>query len=217
MFAKNGYTPIVELFPWFLNSIAFWTSAPINKELRWTDFEDRAGNEVWSCLVAAPEIFVSTLQGDMITVSHDAITNGGERYGFRNTHVDVRIGTLGSGSGILGESTRDFEAIASERFSRVHYGPVAFHPLAISKGFWVKYKTDFENLIRNEFGYASQVSAVERDYVGEILELYDAGKAKKRDEYKARLAPEMKFEEWKVHWNQAASRRPDLSKPGPRK
>lgn len=217
MFAPKGYTPVLELLPWFMSSISFWYTGEKIDEVGWEGVEQRSIHHTWSCIQQSPSILVARLDDSPIEVSSFAVAGrswGDSRF---NSHFNLLIGTLGSGDGTLDDTFHSREVFMSEETARLRYGPLACLPIILPTDHVRTYQNNFDNELRAEFGFAPKTANPEISYAEQIVSIYRSGSGRKRDDYKARVAPDMKHEEWRYHWREAVELIPELAKPGPKR
>lgn len=217
MFAPKGFTPIVELLPWFKGSISFWYTIEKFEEVGWEGIEELAILHSWTCIQQSPSVFVARLDGEPVEMSHFAMSNSSWGGDTCNSHFNLNIGTLGSGDGNYNLDVRSEIKCMDEKTARIHYGPLAFLPVILPAEHIRSYQRKFENELRVEFGFAPETSKPTTSYAEQITSIFRSGTGRNRDDYKARIAPDMKHEEWRCHWKEAVEMIPELAKPGPKR
>jgi hypothetical protein len=154
--------------------------------------------------------FTMLSNGKVVRVSHKLLRNWGvDPIG---TFVDVTVGTLGSGSGhydwkSFSEANEEINTATIEKF----VGPFMNLP--------VLYEDKVANGFLDRLGrWEGSPDAPNHSQVAQaIVEAFDDNKRMTKREARQRFAKDMKQAEFLATWEMAVQKRPDLSKPGPKK
>lgn len=164
-----------------------------------------AAMQVWSMLDEARDLGVLTESGTVIFASK-VLVEYAMPHVTTGSYVDLFLGTVGSATWEIDDEYggSHFETVDEKR---IRLGPFLHCPILVRTG-------DFDKAFSGEF------VAIPRDSIERIsqaiVEAYDQeGKLSKRDA-QFRYAPGEKTTVWNMAWAEAAKKRPNLSRPGPK-
>ncbi|WP_170331103.1 hypothetical protein [Ruegeria arenilitoris] len=163
---------------------------------------------VWSFLKQQREARVLLTNGQSGLVSSAVYTRESNFSGSSNNHIDIRIGTIGSGhrATLIKPNRQGANQIKLEE---VYYGNFLYQPIAFKR---TDFEQFFKNLKEKEF---LEFEPTSEEIVQQIVELYRSEKVTD-EEAKRRIAPFLTRDAWQEHRRAAAVREPLVKKRGPK-
>ncbi len=163
---------------------------------------------VWSFLKQQREARILLANGQSAFVSSAVYTRESNFSGSSNNHIDIRIGTIGSGhrSTLVKPNRPDANQIKLED---VYYGDFLYQPIAFKR---TDFEQFFKDLKEKEF---LELESKSEEIVQQIVELYRSEKVTD-EEAKRRIAPFLTRDAWLEHRRMAAVREPLVKKRGPK-
>ena len=162
---------------------------------------------VWSFIdTQASEAHTLLPNGSSISVSSAVFHRSSSDTGKSNTHINILIGTIGSGHlQLLPRPER--EQCSNDELLRVSYGDFLHLPVLFNRD---NFETFFIELKKSKWKFTA---TFEDELVAEITHIHlEEGKNKK--EIKSRSAPYMKNDQWEAIWKKATIDTPSMKKPG---
>ncbi|HDY96310.1 hypothetical protein [Sulfitobacter litoralis] len=169
----------------------------------------------WECLETMPSGAVLGPTGEVVPVDLKTFANGGWIDQKTNFHFHLDFGTLGTGHGGVLDKNGFMDASISVDTAQRRYGPFAYCPVLIPKSSFDEFNAANSDKLRKENGYSAS-SKKRASVVDQIFQVIDSGVAVKRDDIKRRVAVNMKVDEWRAHWREAVTKRPELGRSGPK-
>lgn len=232
MFAIKGWTPVFEVFNRIYKYVSDYHTRDFLEEYKPESREEVANlfahfkymnqsetaQTAWDFLDACDEIAILSSAGSLV-LSSPRLLAWHDPSSFRGIHVDISVGTVGTGHGYLNDDgVSEFsdtgEVVISDQSLDEHslrrrFGAFLYQPVLVREAAFIE--------LCDRIGSDRPVPAdAHADVAQKIVERFDGGAPITKKWAKANYAPDMKATEFQATWDMAAARRPALSKPGPR-
>lgn len=214
MFAPEGWIPLRDVYEYFC-----WYFS-INESIGDIQFTgDEAYQLTWRFMDEAVAIAVCCQDGTPLPASR-ALVEPVNEYDNENLHVNLHLGTVGSGM-LAFRAPIPSEFLSREEYLLNLYGPFRYLPIILKKSNFSDYLEKLANsaddsALKNIDSSHSKNKSP-RAVSEEILHLWRSGKAQTFDSIKERVAPHQSVRQFRFAWGLAKMEEPGISKPGRRK
>ncbi|MBQ1203683.1 MAG: hypothetical protein IIX61_07795 [Loktanella sp.] len=232
MFAIKGWTPVFEVCNTVYKYVSDYHTRDFleeNKPESATEVanafayfnyinQSETAQIAWDFLDTCDDIAILSSAGNLVFSSRKLLS-WHDPSSLKGIHVDISVGTVGTGHGYLNddgvsEFSETGEHFVSENSLDEHslrrrFGAFLYQPVLIREAAFVE--------LCNRIGSDRPIPAnAHADIAQKIVDRFDSGAPITKKWAKANYAPDMKATEFQATWDMATTRRPALSKPGPR-
>lgn len=219
MFAPEGWISFRDIFDYFRS---VYTNGKDFPDFPFTG--DEAFQLTWYFAAEANDIAVCSAMGKAVPVSRALVLTDNE-FDHENEHVDLHLGTVGSGKIRALKSFPGYSKNLSDHLSGT-YGPFLNLPVIFKQTDFLDYldglqrEAGVEETALMDVTEADErvksISMSPRAIKDRILEVWSSGEANTRDGIKAIVAPNQSVRKFRFAWDLAREEVPDISKPGRR-
>ncbi|PTV94688.1 hypothetical protein C8J27_107221 [Rhodobacter aestuarii] len=216
MFAPKGWISLREVYEYFVSAYS--------QKDKIGDFPftgDECFQLTWFFAFEAEEVAVCTADGNALPVSRSLVTT--ENYfDHENEHIDLHLGTVGSGS-IRGLEVFPGNYSVLTEYLKTTYGPFLDLPVIFRRSDFLDYLDDLEadhnssDQHENSLPEIDQIDLSPRATCEKILKAWRNGEAATRETIRALVAPNHSVRKFQLAWELAREQAPEISRPGRKK